>query len=169
MGNKSIPEPGQARRKDFSKLFCVPVESRRGIAKAVPRVFYVVTSCLLSMSLVGCGGDSNSNVVHWSGEITLDGKPLPSDCVGSITFRPMTSSGGQAVTVRIENGHYDSPQTPKGKVQAFFDIERPTGRTFHSDRVDKDVPETESIVPSEHAQGMEFDVTEDKSDANIDL
>lgn len=164
-----MPENGQTGREDCSDSFCVLPENRRGIAQAAMRIFCAATACLIVLPLTGCGTDSKGDVAHWSGEVTLDGKPLPDDAEGSITFRSMGAGGGQAVTVRVENGHYDSPQTPKGKVIAYFDINRPTGRTYHSERVGKDVQETKSIVPEEHLQGIEFDVTEDKSDASIDL
>jgi hypothetical protein len=142
---------------------------RRSLAAVSCLVLNVAAACVMIMTLTGCGKNSTDKTAHWSGEITLGGKPLPDDAEGSITFRPLSPKGGQAVTVRIENGSYDSPLTPKGKIIAYFDINQPTGRTFHSDRVGKDVPETKSIVPAGPAQGMEFNVTGDKSDANIGL
>lgn len=109
------------------------------------------------------------NTAHWSGEVTLDGQPLPADASGSITLRTMGPGGGQAVTVQIKDGRYDSPQTPKGTVIAYFDISQPTGRTYFSDRVQKEIQETKSIVPDKHAQGVQVEVSGNDPAANFEL
>ena len=128
----------------------------------------LLAALLFCLPLAGCGGGSDGNTAHWSGTVTIGGQPLPADAEGSITFRP-TSREGKPVSVPIENGRYDSPNTPKGQVIALFSIQRPTGRTYHSDRTGEDVAETEDIVPVKHGQGMKLDVQGDDSEANLEL
>lgn len=126
--------------------------------------------CWTTMALlVGCGGSgAGGDTAHWQGEVTIDGQPLPAGTQGSITFRP---EGAQAkpITVQVVDGKYDSPQTPKGKITAYFDLNKPTGKTFTSERTGEVVEEMESIVPRENLQGVQLEVTEDKTDATIDL
>ena len=129
----------------------------------------VLTMCSLALLLCGCGAGPTGNVAHWSGAVTLDGQALPADASGSITFRSIGSGGGQAVTVQITDGRYDSPQTPKGTVMAYFEISQPTGKTYFSDRVQKEIQETKSIVPDKHSQGIQVEVAENNSSANFEL
>lgn len=144
------------------------VESGRQLGRTARRV--VSAALVLGMAAtVGCSGGGNENVAHWSGAVTIGGQPLPDGAVGTITFRPTAGDTAPAASVPIENGRYDSPNTPKGSVVAYFDITAPTGRTYHSERVGKDIPEMKSIVPPEKNQGMTLTVDEDKSDANLDL
>jgi hypothetical protein len=121
------------------------------------------------MLVMGCDGGGSSNTAHWQGTVTVDGQPLPGDAAGSITFRPVGSGTARAVTVQIENGKYDSPETPKGNVKAFFNIERPTGETYTSERTGEEVVVTESMVPETSAQGLDIEVTGNNADGNFDL
>ena len=115
----------------------------------------------------GCGGSSSAgNTAHLQGQVTIGGQPLPAGSDGAITFR--TSAGG-AVTVPIAEGKYDSPATPKGAVKAYFSINKPTGKTYKSERTGTEVVEKASIVPASVGNGVEVEVSGDKSDQNFDL
>jgi hypothetical protein len=118
---------------------------------------------------MGCDGGGSSNTAHWQGTVTVDGQPLPGDATGSITFRPIGSGTARAVTVPIENGSYDSPQTPKGTVRAIFGITRPTGEARFDERAGREIAELESIVPEKSAQGVDIEVTGNNADGNFDL
>lgn len=115
----------------------------------------------------GCGGGSSSgSTAHLQGAITLAGQPLPAEAEGAITFR---SASGSAVTAPIAQGRYDSPATPKGAVKAYFSINKPTGKTYKSERTGADVAETISIVPARVNSGVDVEVSGDNSDQNFDL
>ncbi|MAT69834.1 MAG: hypothetical protein CMJ58_09950 [Planctomycetaceae bacterium] len=118
---------------------------------------------------VGCSGGGNENVAHWSGAVTIGGQPLPAGAEGSITFRPTGNGDAKAVSVTINDGKYDSPNTPKGSVIAYFDINVPAGPPVYSERVGREIQEMKSIVPPSQSQGMPLTINEDNSDANLDL
>ena len=69
----------------------------------------------LGVSLLGCGGGSDADLLDLSGNVTFDGKPLPH---GHITFTPDSSkkhTGPQGYAV-IENGTFDTSAAGKGVV-----------------------------------------------------
>lgn len=123
---------------------------------------------VVSVMLTGCP-TGNSNSVHWSGTVTIDGQPLPADATGSITFRPTEKTESRAVSVKIVGGKYDAPEMPMGKVRAFFSISKPSGRMRIEDRSGEELPELESIVPRDRAPGIEVEVTGNNADGNFDL
>lgn len=63
------------------------------------------------LALTGCGGGSDSNLVHVSGTVTVDGKPLP---LGLIVFEPdpMRNRGPQGFA-NIKDGRFDTCQAGK--------------------------------------------------------
>ncbi|MBA4191634.1 MAG: hypothetical protein C0467_26950 [Planctomycetaceae bacterium] len=63
--------------------------------------------------LAGCGGGSDPNLVHVSGTVTVDGKPLP---LGMIVFEPDPAKGnrGQQGHADIKDGQFDTRQSGKG-------------------------------------------------------
>jgi hypothetical protein len=149
----------------------VGLGGRRSRRRQVVQVALQTTSLLaLSMALgasLGCGGGSSSgDTAHLQGTVTIGGQPLPADAHGSITFR---NDAGKAVTAPIVDGSYDSPQTPRGAVKAYFTISTPTGKTYKSERTGAEVPETVSIVPASASGGLDVEVSTDKRDQNFDL
>jgi hypothetical protein len=58
----------------------------------------------LSVSLAGCGDNSNSGHNPIKGEVKLNGQPMES---GTIMFRPIEGGKGQAVSGTIKAGHYE--------------------------------------------------------------
>ena len=68
--------------------------------------------CLLTFSS-GCGKGGKGSV---SGEVTVDGKPLP---IGTIVFTP---SQGPAVAAEIIDGKYSAIGVPTGDVKVSLDL-----------------------------------------------
>ncbi len=64
-------------------------------------------------ALAGCGGSSDPNLVHVSGTVTVDGKPLQ---LGMIVFEPDPAKGnrGQQGHADIKDGKFDTRQSGKG-------------------------------------------------------
>ena len=122
----------------------------------------------LGMS-VGCGPSSGENVAHLSGEVTLDGKPLPDRSLASVTFRPQSNGKARPVSAEIVQGRYDCPTVPMGDVLAQMSISIPTGRTFRSDRTGENVDELEDVVlASDQVRGISLEVSDD-ADVNFQL
>jgi hypothetical protein len=102
------------------------------------------------------------------GRITLDGKPLPADAEGSISFQPNSGDQSRAVVAQVVDGSYDSPSTPTGLVKAVINLTQPTGRMLDNARGDPS-PEMRSLVPPEAASVFDLEVAGDKDDQNFDL
>ena len=66
---------------------------------------------LLTVLVVGCGGQEGPTRYELSGDVTFNGQPVPA---GSVQFAPDTARGnsGPGTTATIIDGHY---QTPSGK------------------------------------------------------
>lgn len=129
-----------------------------------------VSTLALATTLLSCfgcsGGSSSGNTAHLQGTVTLAGQPLPAGAEGAVTFR---NASGSAVTAPIAEGRYDSPATPKGSVKAFFTINKPTGKTYKSERTGTEVTETISIVPASVSGGVDVEVSGDNAEQNFDL
>ncbi|MBN9119545.1 MAG: hypothetical protein J0I06_10370 [Planctomycetes bacterium] len=75
------------------------------------RSFCVVASALAGAALlVGCG--EGEKIYDVSGTITYEGKPIPK---GLIFFDPEKGTPGTQGFANIENGHYDTSVSGKGK------------------------------------------------------
>jgi hypothetical protein len=109
-----------------------------------------------------------SETAHLAGTVTLGGKPLPGDAQGTIVFKP-ASADVTSATAAIVNGQYDSPETPTGAVKVYFNITKPSGRTFKSSRTGETVNEVASIVPASQAAGVDLNIEGDNSSQNFDL
>jgi hypothetical protein len=121
----------------------------------------------LGMS-VGCGQSSNGSVARLSGEVTLDGQPLPGNSLASVTFQPR-GGGGRPITAEIAAGKYDCPAVPKGDVVAQMSITVPTGHTYRSDRTGQNVEELENVVLApDQARGIPLQVGDD-ANVNFEL
>jgi hypothetical protein len=157
----------------------VPLRSKEGVpfatdwkegnvAKFVNHRFLLLGVLLaIGPMWLGCGG-STGNVAHWQGEVTIDGNPLPAGTQGAITFRP-EEKGAKPITVQLNEGKFDSPQVPLGKVKAYFSLNKPTGKRLHSDRTGTDYDELVDIVPRDAQAGIDLEVAGDDSDVKIDL
>jgi hypothetical protein len=110
---------------------------------------------------VGCDS-SSGDVSRLSGQVTLDGQPLPQGTLGSVMFQPAAGSGAKPASAEILNSRYDCPTAPNGKVTAQVSLSVPTGKTYTSDRTGQQVTETKlvELVP-EQARGIEINVAGD--------
>jgi hypothetical protein len=108
---------------------------------------------------VGCGKPSDA-VARLSGEVTLDGQPLPGDSLGSVSFQSIDIGKARATSAQIINGRYDCPNVPRREVLAHIRLSIPTGRTYRDERTGKDVSELENVVlTAEQEDGIELNVT----------
>jgi hypothetical protein len=118
---------------------------------------------------VGCGQSSNGSVARLSGEVTLDGQPLPGNSLASVTFQPRGGGDARPITAEIAAGKYDCPAVPKGDVVAQMSITVPTGHTYRSDRTGQNVEELENVVLApDQARGIPLQVGDD-ANVNFEL
>lgn len=121
-------------------------------------------------SMFGCGM-SSVPTAHLSGKVTLGGKPLPSDSEGSITFTLEGSTknkGTVSVPINIGDSSYDSPDTPRGPVKAYFSIIR-KGPAKMSQRTGQQYHDIINLVPNKYATGVDVEVEEDNSNQDFNL
>jgi hypothetical protein len=131
------------------------------------RVLIKLVLPVCALLSTGCGQGS-SDTVHLAGTVTLGGKPLPSNAQGTIVFKPASADSASA-SAPIVDGQYNSPLTPTGAVKVFFNITKPSGRTFKSSRTGETVNEVQSLVPASQAAGLDLKVETDNSSQNFDL
>ncbi len=126
----------------------------------------VIGFAAVVVGLCGCGVGGTPSA-HLSGDVTIDGKPVPADAIASLSFVP--TKGGEAVAVSIVDGHYDSPQSPQGKVSVLFSISKPFGPEKVSERTGEKYRDVMNLVPPEHAAGIAIEVQGDNSNQDFDL
>lgn len=104
------------------------------------------------MTAVGCGGRAFP-VSTVEGAVTVDGKPVPS---GTVSFSPLESNTGQAVSTEIQAGKYRSNKVPRGKslvqINAFID----TGKKHVEFGIE--YPKLENMIPDKYRSGIEVTV-----------
>ncbi|OWK39454.1 hypothetical protein [Fimbriiglobus ruber] len=68
---------------------------------------------VVGLAVAGCGDSMPANVVHVSGTVTVDGKPLP---LGMIVFEPDPAKGnrGPQGHADIKGGRFDTKLSAKG-------------------------------------------------------
>ena len=129
----------------------------------------VVVTVASATWLMGCGGATGSaNTAHLKGKITLDGQPIPSDASSSITFKPTRRGQGRTTFSTIDDGVYDSPDTPKGPVKIYISIQQPTGRMV-SEEGGSPFAEMRSLVPDSYSGGIDMEIGEDNLNLDFDL
>jgi len=103
---------------------------------------FVVLSFLVFLA-VGCSKNDPRKHDVW-GTVTYRGQPVPA---GSVTFIPDASQGnsGPAVTIKIENGRYDSRKEGRGHIGGPHKV-RITGLTG-KDSGDEFFPEGTLLFP----------------------
>lgn len=118
-----------------------------------------LVGCVVVLS--GCSG-STGNTARLSGEILLDGEPLPPDALASISFQTVDVTGSARPTsTQIVNSRYDCPDVPKGKVRVFVNISIPTGKTYTTGPNGKVEDELKTVdLVAAQRQGIELDVVE---------
>jgi len=114
----------------------------------------------------GCGGGAKTASV--SGTVTINGKPIPADAEGSITFAVKDGDEEQSATVPITGGKYESPETPQGSVLVTFHIFK-FGPPKVSERTGQEFREETTLVPANKAAGQTVDITEDTATLDFNL
>jgi hypothetical protein len=132
---------------------------------------FVRVSGLLGVGLLfavtaGCGLDAGKTV-SLSGNVTIGGKPIPSDAQAFITFATKSDGAERSVSVPIKEGRYESPRTPQGQVFVSFRINR-TGPEKMSERTGELYRDIISLLPRNQT-GESVLVEEDNSDLDFDL
>ena len=136
----------------------------------MPTLFRSVFGLLL-LVLAGCGSSNRSEpIVRLQGNVTVNGQPLPADAVGSVIFMPRVPGQAPATEARIEGGHYQTDNAPRGDITALFHINRATGKMIKDTPNDEHPhPEQENLVPEKLRAGIRTNVTGDNPHQDFDL
>jgi hypothetical protein len=102
--------------------------------------------------IAGCGGTSFP-VSTVEGMVAVDGKPVPE---GSISFTPLESNTGQAISTEIRDGKYHSKQVPRGRSLVIITAMQDTGEKHVEFGIE--YPKLKSIVPEQYRSGIELNV-----------
>ena len=122
---------------------------------------------LVCVTIAACDTGRRSDTARLQGTVTLVGQPLPADAQANITFAPVEKKGRTAGAV-VQNGKYDCPDVPLGKVRVYFSVMRQTGKMI-TESDNRPFPEVASVIASKYASGIEIEVTDDNSSQNFDL
>lgn len=121
---------------------------------------------VLLLLVSGCG-EASIPTAHVAGTVTIGGAAIPADATGTVSFSPL--AGGKGVTVPIDDGHYDSPATPEGKVHVTFSISHAVGPLKKSEYSSGEYRDIENLVPAQSAGGVTITVSGDKLNQEFDL
>jgi hypothetical protein len=142
-----------------------PTPTRPTIVRTARRLAF---SAIAMTGAVGCGGAGGKATAHLQGTVTLAGKPLPADAIGTITFIPTSKDQAPAATAEIAGGNYDCPAAPQGSVRVSFNITQPTGPEYTTDRGGQ-ARQLTNIVPDKYAAGVDVEVTGDDAAFDFDM
>jgi hypothetical protein len=149
-----------AGKVDFATA---PAASLSGVAAMV-----MIAGASFSIVIAnGCSG-SGPPTAHLKGSVTIDGKEVPADSIGNVSFNVITKGQGRSAAVRIIDGKYDSPMTPMGKVKVFFNIQQPTGQSAKEEN-GIPYPIYRNLVPKKYEPGLELEVTGDDTRHDFSL
>jgi hypothetical protein len=115
------------------------------------------------LAVAGCGG-SAYRVSTVEGTVVVDGVPIDA---GMLSFSPLESNTGQAISAEIKAGKYRSDKVPRGKslviISAFKDIGEKHvefGITY---------PKLKNMIPEKYAAGIELNVDAAKLTHDFEL
>ena len=134
-------------------------------------ILFRTGSFLLLLVVAGCGSPSRSEpVARLQGNVTINGRPLPADAAGSVTFKSRERGQAPPATAKIKDGHYQTDRAPLGDVTAIFHINRPTGKIVKDSPTDAHPhPELQDLVPEDLHDGVPANVTGDNPHLDFDL
>jgi hypothetical protein len=125
--------------------------------------YSAVAMLLIGVLATGCGG-SAFPVSTVEGTVAVDGQPIEA---GTVTFTPLASNTGQAISAEIRDGKYRSDKVPRGKslviISAFKDIGEKHvefGITY---------PKLKNLVPEKYQAGIELSVDAPELTHNFEL
>ncbi|QDV53607.1 hypothetical protein [Gimesia fumaroli] len=122
-----------------------------------------VALCFLTLTLAGCGGNADGpKLVTVSGNITLNGEPLPE---GDVIFRAADGKG-HAYAGKIKDGSYSIETEVGTKKVEIKSMKEVPGKTTE-DNPGEVVNAREQVVPAKYnsESTLEFTVTEAGSDS----
>lgn len=125
--------------------------------------FFVWSLTLLLGVVAGCSG-TGFPVSTVEGQISVDGKPVPS---GTVSFMPLESHAGQAISADIKDGRYRSEQVPRGKllimISSFIDV----GEKHVEFGIE--YPKLKNMIPDKYRSGVELTVDAPKMMHNFEF
>lgn len=127
---------------------------------------------LVAASIAGCGPSARSlPAARLAGKITVNGKPLPADAEGAITFMSAARNQAAPTQVRLSGGSYTANDVPIGQVTVLFNITRLTGRMVREKDAPRGAlfPEREVLVPAACREGIPLEVKGDNLHQDFDL
>lgn len=126
--------------------------------------FILFLSCLF---LTGCGGKPT---VSWQGEVTVGGKPLPSNVSEAvIQVLPMGKDSAGPAQAEIKDGKYDIKKVPQGDVLVQFVINAPTGKKRTDPVYKTTYDEQKNLIPPAKRSGIRMTADKNNSSQNFDL
>jgi hypothetical protein len=134
-----------------------------------PRYVIATSLVLAAIVVVGCDtGGSGKPTAHLSGDITIDGEPVPGNAWGTVNFRATgTGQAGQATSAPITDSEYDCPNVPIGNVNVFIQVVQPTGKM--ASEGGRSWPETRNLIADKYGSGIQIEVTDDNSSQHFEL
>ena len=115
------------------------------------------------LAAAGCGGSAYP-VSTVEGSVAVDGAPIEE---GALSFTPLESNTGQAISASIKAGKYRSDKVPRGKslviISAFKDVGEKHvefGITY---------PKLKNMIPDKYAAGIELNVDAPKLTHDFEL
>jgi hypothetical protein len=118
---------------------------------------------LICLAAAGCGG-SAFPVSTVEGTIAVDGTPVPS---GTISFNPLASNTGQAISAEINEGKYRSTKVPRGKSLVIISAFQDTGEKHVEFGIT--YPKLKNVIPEKYHSGIELEVNEPMLTHNFEL
>src|SRR5262245_55290230 len=107
---------------------------------------------LILAAAAGCSG-SGFPVSTVEGTIAVDGTPVPA---GTISFNPLASNTGQAISAEIKDGKYRSAKVPRGKSLVIISAFQDTGEKHVEFGIS--YPKLKNLVPEKYQTGIELNV-----------
>ena len=113
-----------------------------------------VCAAFLGCLLVAAGcGTSRFPVSTVEGSVAVDGMPVPA---GTISFSPLTSNPGQAISTEISGGKYRSDKVPRGRSLVHISAFQDTGEKHVEFGIS--YPKLKNLVPEKYQAGIELNV-----------
>ena len=127
--------------------------------------WFVVAGLGTLACFLGCGSGSNLTV---TGTLAIDGKPVEK---GTVSFTPMVSGQGEAVTTEVIDGKFVARGVPKGFSRVLFIARQETGKSVtNADPAEGSThPEVIDLVPGSYRNGIEIELTQSNEPLNFNL
>ncbi|MGI6417930.1 MAG: hypothetical protein ACOX1P_19940 [Thermoguttaceae bacterium] len=126
------------------------------------RALYVAFATF-ALFLAGCSGPGGPTATV-EGTVSIDGTAVDN---GVISFTPLESDAGTAVSAEIHAGKYQANGVPIGRVMVQFYATKETGKTIVEEG--NQYPETVSLIPQKYQTGVEVTVGQKKESHDFEL